>query len=116
MWDSSDERIQKIETPGNGGQNVNSSSETEINIVKFFTTLVHGEMSNSFPINEYVTLSFTFLEVLRDIIWPKDPQNFILCIDTRGFKHTESDLKMIAKAKKCFYSSIFVTFVVYCVL
>lgn len=40
----------------------------EINIVKFFTILVHGEMSNSFPINEYVTLSFTFLEVLRDII------------------------------------------------
>lgn len=116
MWDSSDERIQKIETPGNRGQNVNSSSDMEINIAKFFTILVHGEMSNSFPINEYVTLSFTFLEVLRDIIWSKDPQNFILCIDARGFIHTESNLKMTAKAKQCFYSSTFVTFVVYCVL
>lgn len=43
MWDSSDERIQKIETPGNRGQNVNSSSDMEINIAKFFTILVHTE-------------------------------------------------------------------------
>lgn len=43
------------------GQNVNSRSEEEINMVKFFTEIVHRGMSNSVNINEYVTLSFTFL-------------------------------------------------------
>lgn len=33
------------------GQNVNSRSKMEINMIKFFTKIVHEEMSNSSPIN-----------------------------------------------------------------
>lgn len=52
MWDSSDNRIQKIETLGNRGQNVNSRSEMEINTVKFFTKPVVGKwVTHSLKIN-----------------------------------------------------------------